>query len=152
MDFLIPISRPILLFRHLVHLRQIYVQLHPRQRPQDEARLGVVDIQPVLAQHADLEGDLSQPVPGQAAQVLGASIPHLLEKLLDMLDVFQLHIGEVETVHGVRVLGVDFEGLAQIIKSLQAITFLAEDAPRFMRTTGFLGSVAIALLTRFEFV
>ena len=26
--------------------------------PQDVALLGVVDIQPVLAQHADLEGDL----------------------------------------------------------------------------------------------
>jgi len=88
--------------------------------------LGVVDIQPVLAQHADLEGDLSQPVPGQATQVLGClHLLHLLEMLLDMLDVFQLYIGEGETVHGLRVLGVDFEGLAQIIKSLQTITLLA---------------------------
>ena len=30
----------------------------PRQRPQDVALLGVIDIPPVLAQHADPEGDL----------------------------------------------------------------------------------------------
>ena len=30
----------------------------PRQRPQDVCLLRIVDIQPVLAQYADLEGDL----------------------------------------------------------------------------------------------
>lgn len=30
----------------------------PRRHSQDVALLGVVDVQPVLAQHADLEGDL----------------------------------------------------------------------------------------------
>ncbi len=30
----------------------------PWQRPQDVRLLGVIDIQPVLAQHADLESDL----------------------------------------------------------------------------------------------
>ena len=30
----------------------------PRQRSQDVALLGIIDIQPVLAQYADLEGDL----------------------------------------------------------------------------------------------
>ena len=51
--------------------------------------------------------NLSKPFPGQAAQVLGC---------------LQLHIGDGETVHGLRVLGIDLQGLAQIVESIQAVT------------------------------
>ena len=37
----------------------------PRQRSQNMRLLGIVDIQPVLAQHADLEGDLLQRLPAK---------------------------------------------------------------------------------------
>jgi hypothetical protein len=42
-----------------------------RQRPQDVALPGVVDVPPVLPKQADLESDLPQPVPDQTMKVLG---------------------------------------------------------------------------------
>lgn len=52
--------------------------------------------------------NLREPLLGQAAQVLGClHLQHLLEMLLGRLHVSQLHIGEGEAVHSLRVLGID---------------------------------------------
>jgi len=52
----------------------------PRQRPQDVALLGVVDIQPVLAQYADLEGDLLD-----LLQRLPAKQPQRIQQIEDRI-------------------------------------------------------------------
>jgi len=43
----------------------------------------------------------------------------------------RLHVagstGEGEAVHGLRVLGIDLKGAAQVVESPQAVSFLAED-------------------------
>ena len=52
----------------------------PRQRPQDVALLGVIDVQPVLAQHADLEGDLPD-----LLQRLAAKQPQRIQQIEDRI-------------------------------------------------------------------
>jgi hypothetical protein len=77
--------------------------------------------------------NLPQPISGQAAQVLGClHLQHLLEKLLGLLDVSQLHVGEGEAVHGLRVSGIDLEGSAQIVEGLQAVSLLAKDGAQIL--------------------
>ena len=59
--------------------------------------------------------------------------------LLGRLDVSQLHIGEGEAVHGLRVLGIDLEGAAQIVESPQAVALLAEDGAQVLEGHGIPG-------------
>ena len=59
--------------------------------------------------------------------------------LLGRLDVSQLHVGEGEAVHGLRVLGIDLKGLAQIVESPQAVTPLAEDGAQILEGHGIPG-------------
>lgn len=47
--------------------------------------------------------------------------------LLGLLDVPQLHAGEGQAVHSLRVFGVGLIGAAQVVKRPQAIALLAED-------------------------
>ena len=59
--------------------------------------------------------------------------------LLGRFDVAQLHVGEGEAVHGLRVLGIDLVGLAQIVESPQAVAFLAEDGAQILESHGIAG-------------
>ena len=65
--------------------------------------------------------NLSKPFPGQAAQVLGC---------------LQLHIGEGEAVHDLRILGIDLQGATQIVESPQAVSLLAEDGAQVLEGHG----------------
>jgi len=101
----------------------------PRQRPQDVALLRIIDIQPVLAHHADLEGDLLNLLqrhppkqPQRIQQIENASSPARCRR----------SSGEGEAVHGLRVLGIDLERAAQVVESPQAGALLAEDGAQVL--------------------
>jgi hypothetical protein len=64
----------------------------PRQRPQDVCLLRVVDIQPVLAQYADLEGDLLN-----LLQRLPAKEPHGIQQVGDRIHAWSAGL---ELSHG----------------------------------------------------
>jgi hypothetical protein len=57
--------------------------------------------------------------------------------LLGRFHVSQLHIGEGEAVHGLRVLGIALVGAAQIVESPQAVSFLAEDCAAVVSSTPY---------------
>ena len=59
--------------------------------------------------------------------------------LLGWLHVSQLHIGEGEAVHGLRILGIGLVGLAQIVESEQAVSLLAEDGAQVLEGHGIPG-------------
>ena len=59
--------------------------------------------------------------------------------LLGRLDVAQLHIGEGEAVNGLRVLGIDLKGLAQLVESPQAVALHAEDGAQVLESHGIAG-------------
>jgi hypothetical protein len=44
--------------------------------------------------------------------------------------------GEGEAVHGLRILGIDLVGAAQIVESPQAVAFLAEDGAQILEGHG----------------
>ena len=44
-----------------------------------------------------------------------------------------------KAVHGLRVLGIDLEGLAQIVESPQAVALLAEDGAQILEGHGIAG-------------
>ena len=62
--------------------------------------------------------------------------------LLGRLDVSQLHVGEGEAVHSLRVLGIDLVGAAQIVESPQAVALLAEDGAQVLEGHGIPGAWA----------
>ena len=91
-----------------------------RPRKSRRAQPGRRPIQPRPPGLQPPDGNLPQPIPGQAAQVLGClHLQHLLEMLLGLLDISQLQVGEGETVHGPRVRGIDLEGPAQIFDCIK---------------------------------
>jgi hypothetical protein len=59
--------------------------------------------------------------------------------LLGLLDIYQLHIGKDEAVHGLRVLGIALVGAAQIIESPHAVAFLAKDGTQILEGHGIPG-------------
>jgi hypothetical protein len=66
--------------------------------------------------------NLAQPIPGRAAQVLGClHFQDRLEMLLGRPDVTG-STGEGEAVHGLRVLWIDFVGLAHVVERPRAVT------------------------------
>jgi len=67
---------------------------------------------------------------------------------LGQLYVSQLHIGEGEAVHGLRVLGIVLVGAAQVIESLQAAALLAEVDAQVLEGHRILGSAARARLVK----
>lgn len=84
--------------------------------------------------------NLREPVPGQSAQLLGClHLQHRLEMLLGPLHVSQLHIGKGEDVDGLRVLGIDLVGLAQVVEGFQAVALLAEDGAHVLEGHGIPG-------------
>ena len=66
--------------------------------------------------------------------------------LLRLLNVAGSMIGG-EAVHGLWVLEINLVGPTQLVESLQVVALLAEEgAPRFLRATGLLGSIARACM------
>ncbi len=46
---------------------------------------------------------------------------HLLDKLLHVLDVAQLHVGQGETAHDLAGPGIDLERAVQVVEGLHAV-------------------------------
>ncbi len=71
--------------------------------------------------------------------------------LLGLLHVSQLHIGEGEAVHGLRILGIDLVGVAQVVESSQAVAFLAEDGAQVLEGCACVVMAGYNLYVTFDF-
>ena len=87
---------------------------------------------------------LAQPIPGQAAQILGCLHLQPAWKCF-WAGRCRRSSGEGEAVHGLRAQGIALVGAAQVVGSPQAVALLAEDCAQIQwRATGLLGSGAYA--------